>query len=193
MQFKLNEKLLALQEEARRISKEQIAPGAAARDKAKEFPTDLLKICGEKGWMGCLVPEEFGGSDLVNFEKVKTWLGDRSSVGGTPHSQRSLARVRVVLEPDAQSFPIEQIIQETEAALGTPVQAAVKRADESEFARLNATNLMFCEDACRRIRARIELLEGLLDYRIESSHLESLHPHDAVAVVTRGVPGGLQP
>ena len=73
------------------------------------------------------------------------------------------------------------------------LQAAVKRADESEFARLNATNLMFCEDAARRIKARVESLTGILDYRIRASHLESLHPHDAVAVVTRGVPGGLRP
>ncbi len=28
---------------------------------------------------------------------------------------------------------------------------------------------------------------------IQASHLESLHPHDAVAIVTKGIPGGLQP
>ena len=36
-----------------------------------------------------------------------------------------------------------------EAALGTPVQTAVKREDEQAFARLNGRNLMFCEDAPR--------------------------------------------
>ena len=40
-----------------------------------------------------------------------------------------------------------------EAALGTPVQTAVKREDEQAFARLNAANLMFCEDAARRVAA----------------------------------------
>jgi GTP cyclohydrolase I len=32
-----------------------------------------------------------------------------------------------------------------------------------------------------------------VDYRIQASHLESLHPHDAVAVVTKGIVGGLRP
>ncbi len=137
--------------------------------------------------------DEFGGTDLVNFDKVKEWLGTRESLGGTPHSQRSQSSVRVVLESGAESFPIDTLIETIENALGTPVQAAVKRADEAEFARLNAINLMFCEDAARRIKAGIDNLEGITDYRIESSHLESLHPHDAVAIVTRGVPGGLIP
>lgn len=137
--------------------------------------------------------EEFGGSDLVNFDKVRQWLGTREALGGAPHSQRSRATVRVVLEDELDQFPVDLLIEHVEAALGTAVQAAVKRADEAEFARLNAVNLMFCEDAARRIRAGIEKLEGIVDYRIESSHLESLHPHDAVAIVTRGVPGGLKP
>jgi GTP cyclohydrolase I len=77
--------------------------------------------------------------------------------------------------------------------VATPVQAAVKRTDEQEFARLNGENMMFCEDSARRIRAALEQLPGILDYRVQASHLESLHPHDAVAVVTKGLPGGLQP
>jgi GTP cyclohydrolase IB len=29
------------------------------------------------------------------------------------------------------------------------------------------------------------------DFRVKIRHEESLHPHDAVAVITKGVPGGL--
>ena len=46
------------------------------------------------------------------------------------------------------------LIDAVEAALGTPVQTAVKREDEQAFARLNAENLMFCEDAARRVPRR---------------------------------------
>jgi GTP cyclohydrolase I len=52
---------------------------------------------------------------------------------------------------------------------------------------------MFCEDSARRIRQALEQIPEFVDYRIEASHLESLHPHDAVAVVVKGVQGGLQP
>jgi GTP cyclohydrolase I len=58
---------------------------------------------------------------------------------------------------------------------------------------LNGENLMLCEDSARRIRAALDETLELVDYRIQASHLESLHPHDAVAIVTKGIPGGLRP
>ena len=68
----------------------------------------------------------------------------------------------------------------------------MKRSDEQAFARLNGENLMFCEDSARRIRLQLEAEPVFTDYRIQASHFESLHPHDAVAIVTKGIPGGLQ-
>jgi hypothetical protein len=47
---------------------------------------------------------------------------------------------------------------------------------------------MYCEDAVRRIRAALERFEGVRDYRIRAAHLESLHPHDAVAMAVKGIP-----
>ncbi len=67
MDFQLSEELLQLQAEAKQVAEELIAPGARDRDENKVFPHDLLKICGDKGWMGCLVPKEFGGSDIGNL------------------------------------------------------------------------------------------------------------------------------
>ena len=62
----------------------------------------------------------------------------------------------------------------------------MKREDEREFARLNAENPMFCEDAARRLVPAIEALPGVRGYEISVRHLESLHPHDAVATVRGG-------
>ena len=78
------------------------------------------------------------------------------------------------------------MIERLESALKTPVQSAVKREDEQEFARLNASNLMFAEDAVRRLSAALsgdKLFSGLA---CEVAHLESLHPHNAVAKVATG-------
>jgi len=88
--------------------------------------------------------------------------------------------------------PIE-LIDAVEDALQTPVQAAVKREDEQTFAHLNGQNLMFCEDAGRRVRAALEARGDVADYWVRATHEESLHPHDAVSVTTRGVPGGFAP
>ena len=136
--------------------------------------------------------EDFADHRWLSVSQAMRWLGSQGTAA-TPHSQRSHAEVAVVLGPEYEEFPITQLIDAIESAVATPVQAAVKRSDEQEFARLNGENLMFCEDSARRIRAALERIPELVDYRIQASHLESLHPHDAVAIVAKGVPGGLRP
>ena len=74
--------------------------------------------------------------------------------------------------------------------MGTPVQAAVKREDEQAFAELNGRNLMFCEDAARIVKRTLDADPRVSDFRAKIRHEESLHPHDAVAVITKGVPDG---
>ncbi|MEJ5022351.1 acyl-CoA dehydrogenase family protein [Ochrobactrum vermis] len=53
-----------IRDAARQFAQEQLAPGAAARDKAHAFPRAELSEMGELGFLGMLVPEEWGGSDL---------------------------------------------------------------------------------------------------------------------------------
>jgi GTP cyclohydrolase I len=121
---------------------------------------------------------------------VRDWLGTPEGVCATPHAQRSIATVTVRWDADAVDAPLGALIDAVEQALATPVQTAVRRDDEQEFARLNGAHPMYCEDAVRRIRAALEAFDGVADYRIRAAHLESLHPHDAVATATKGVPGG---
>ena len=86
---------------------------------------------------------------------VHDWLASERGLAATPHAQRSRADVRVELRPAFDELPLAALIDAVEQALGTPVQTAVKREDEQAFARLNAENLMFCEDAARRVAAAL--------------------------------------
>ena len=95
------------------------------------------------------------------------------------------------LSGDQVQLPIELLITEIETALNTPVQAAVKRPDEQQFARLNGENLMFCEDAARRIRFALDDLAIVSGFHFEVHHLESLHPRDAVAQISSGIDRGV--
>jgi GTP cyclohydrolase IB len=126
----------------------------------------------------------------VDREAVLAWLGTERGIRATPHSQRSTAEVRVRLLPSFMNFPIVDVIDRIEAALKTPVQSAVKREDEQAFALLNGENLMFCEDAARRMQSALNEDERIADFWVRASHYESLHPHNAVAVAVKGVPGG---
>ena len=98
----------------------------------------------------------------------------------------------VVLSSEGKSLSLEELIVSIEQALGTAVQAAVKREDEQEFARLNGRNLMFCEDAARKMRSVLECDSRIVDYKIEAKHVESLHPHNAVSILVKGVEGGFR-
>mgnify|MGYP004710373513 CR=1 FL=1 len=122
------------------------------------------------------------GRNEVSVDDVRHWIA-RHGTAATPHSQRSVARVRVRVDP-ASSWCIERLLDLVEAALGTASQGPVKRADEQEFARLNGQNLMFVEDAARRLLA--ELQQSYDQGAVEVTHLESLHPHDAYAFVAWG-------
>jgi len=137
--------------------------------------------------------EDFGDRGDVSAEDVLGWLGTENGIVATPHSQRSVAQIKVRLSEDTDSFPLEQLIDVVEDALKTPVQTAVKREDEQEFARLNGQNLMFCEDAARRIQHALNNQVSYQDFWVRVNHLESLHAHNAVSIVTKGLEGGYLP
>lgn len=104
-----------------------------------------------------------------------------------PHSQRSVARVSVQFE---QRVWIEELVELCRAAMMTETQVMVKREDEQAFAELNAANVKFVEDAVRQYYDVLSTDTRIQDFKVVASHLESLHSHDAVAVITKGVNGG---
>lgn len=119
----------------------------------------------------------FGRQPKVEKADVAAWLHQHATLA-TPHSQRSEAEVAVDVNGDGDTLGLLALIDRIEQSVGTPVQTAVKRADEQAFAALNGQNLMFVEDAARRIEAA---LSCHANPRVHVRHLESLHPHDAVA------------
>ncbi|MEO7323792.1 MAG: GTP cyclohydrolase FolE2 [Dokdonella sp.] len=131
---------------------------------------------------------DFARGAPVQHDAVLAWLGSSQGIVATPHSQRSMAKVRVKLAPGFD-FPITDVIDLVERALQTPVQTAVKREDEQAFALANGQNLMFCEDAARRIQQALHADERAADFWVRAAHYESLHPHDAVALATRNAGG----
>ncbi|WP_448549749.1 GTP cyclohydrolase FolE2 [Thalassotalea fusca] len=137
--------------------------------------------------------EKFADQEEISQSIIHEWLGTTEGIVATPHSQRSIGQMKVKLAAHVTQFPIKALIDVTEESLKTPVQAAVKREDEQEFARLNGQNLMFCEDAARHLQHTLNEQTDFSDYWLKINHLESLHAHDAVSITTKGVPGGYRP
>ena len=126
------------------------------------------------------IDQAFSGS-TINKADLMEWAQSQAGSVATPHSQRSYAYIR--LSAGSEDWPdLSSLIFQLEEVIGTPVQTAVKRSDEQEFARLNANNLMFCEDAARRIKNCLEQMSFAKDYWFKVEHQESLHAHNAVVV-----------
>ncbi|HMD62316.1 MAG TPA: GTP cyclohydrolase FolE2 [Opitutaceae bacterium] len=114
---------------------------------------------------------------------------DARGVYAVPHSQRSKARVTLE-EAAGRKIWIEEIQALCLGALGTETQVMVKREDEQAFAELNGAHLKFVEDAARLLYRAFDADRRVRDFQIACSHLESLHSHDAVSVICKGVKGG---
>ena len=119
--------------------------------------------------------------DNLDFQAVVDWMGSEQGINATPHSQRSSAVIKVKLAENQIQVPLQKMIDLVENSLQTAVQAAVKRADEQAFALRNGQNLMFCEDAARRIKQTLSKEPSVHQFHLRVTHHESLHPHDATA------------
>lgn len=125
--------------------------------------------------------EDFSEIPLTK-SAVAAWLGSEEGILATPHSQRSSVECTLRLaEDDNAELPIERSINRIEQTLGTALQTAVKRIDEQAFALANGQNLMFCEDAARRLDKTLRQMPGVTGFQLKVVHAESLHAHDAVA------------
>ncbi|WP_151720116.1 GTP cyclohydrolase FolE2 [Gemmobacter serpentinus] len=103
----------------------------------------------------------------------------------TPHSQRSVARLSLVVEKGSPLW-FEDVIDLCRSAIPTETQVMVKREDEQAFAELNAANPIFVEDAARLFCQALRRDPRIGDFRVLASHQESLHSHDAVSLLTEG-------
>jgi len=115
---------------------------------------------------------------------------DTRGIYALAHSQRSKTRLRVEIA-GGKKLTIEDLHAHCITALRTETQVMVKREDEQAFAELNGAHLKFVEDAARLVYEQLNADQRIKDFQVACSHLESLHSHDAVSVICKGLPGGM--
>ena len=84
MDFGYTEEQLMIQDVARRIAQERIAPSAEHFDKTGEFPLENIQLLGENGLMGIEVPEEYGGARMDPISYVLAMI--EVAAGDAAHS-----------------------------------------------------------------------------------------------------------
>ena len=64
MDFNLTEEQELIQKTARDFAKDHLRPGVIERDGKAEFPKDQIKMRGELGFLGMMIPEKYGGAGM---------------------------------------------------------------------------------------------------------------------------------
>ena len=131
---------------------------------------------------------EYSSACPCSFELAEHARETRG-VAAIPHSQRSEASITVELQDE---LSIEALVELAREALKTETQVMVKREDEQAFAEMNGAYQKFVEDAARLLYEQLNKNESIRDFVIRCVHMESLHSHDAVSRICKGIPGGLR-
>lgn len=114
---------------------------------------------------------------------------DIREVVAIPHSQRSVAHLTLELN---EAIFVEDLVDLCLDALKTETQVMVRREDEQAFAELNGAYQKFVEDAARLLFDKLNPHPAVKDFVVRCVHMESLHSHDAVSRICKGVPCGLR-
>lgn len=131
---------------------------------------------------------EYSSACPCSFE-LSEHARDTREVASIPHSQRSVASMTIELNED---LFIEELVQHCRDALMTETQVMVKREDEQAFAEMNGAYQKFVEDAARLLYEQLDDEKRIRDFVIRCVHMESLHSHDAVSRICKGVKNGLR-
>jgi GTP cyclohydrolase I len=154
------------------------------------YPVVFETIIGEHGTIQHFMHLDFEYSSACPCSyELSVHANLQKGVAAVPHSQRSVAKIS--LRYDGHLW-IEDVVAMCQQALQTETQVMVKREDEQAFAELNAANLKFVEDAVRLLYNELNVHEQISDFRIFASHQESLHSHDAISMLVKGVPNGFE-
>jgi GTP cyclohydrolase IB len=104
------------------------------------------------------------------------------SKGKSAHNQRSRVTVKI------QSGPliwIEDLIDIIETCASSPIYTVLKRSDEKYVMDHAHENPRFVEDIVREIASRIEQIEGVSWFSVESENMESIHNHNVYAYIEK--------
>ena len=78
----MTENLAMIKESAKQFAHSRILPNVMDWDERQHFPVDVMKEMGQHGFLGVLVPEEYGGSGL-EYQAYITVIEEIAKVCGS--------------------------------------------------------------------------------------------------------------
>ncbi|OGH59319.1 MAG: GTP cyclohydrolase [Candidatus Lindowbacteria bacterium RIFCSPLOWO2_12_FULL_62_27] len=99
------------------------------------------------------------------------------------HNQRTQVKAAVEM---AETIWIEELIDLVESEGSSEVYPLLKRPDEKFVTEASYRNPKFVEDVVRDIALKFDADPRVASYRIECESLESIHSHNAYAIISSG-------
>lgn len=163
-----------------------------------EFPYFIEKVAPVSGAKGlqeyiCRFEGSLGGSaassDFVLAVKVPVTTlcpcsREISSYGA--HNQRSVVSLSVRFEGFVW---IEDLVDVAEKSASCALYPLLKRKDEKYVTEYAYDNPRFVEDVVRECALLLEAMEGVCWYRVETENFESIHNHNAYALIEKDTNG----
>lgn len=140
--FQLTEQQLKVQQTAKKIAQEYIAPIAKEVDKTERFPRETINKLAEAGILGCAYPREYGGmgGDFLSFvlamEEISKVCGSTGSIVST-HSGVSTYCIQLFGTEEQKRKYLPKMIQGhlmgfalTEADAGSDASGIMTKAEK---------------------------------------------------------------
>lgn len=99
------------------------------------------------------------------------------------HNQRGLVTYAIRFSDPVW---IEDAVELVERSASSELYSLLKRPDEKEVTERAYDNPVFVEDLVRNVAARSNQQETITWYRVEAENFESIHNHNAYAVIEKG-------
>ena len=147
-----------------------------------EFPYFLTKsapVSGHRAEKGDAFKLRVGA--VVPIQTLCPCSKEISAYGA--HNQRAFAKIELEAH---EMIWLEEIASIADAGASAPVYGLLKRPDEKFVTEKAYDNPRFVEDAVREIALRLENDSRIDWYRAEVESVESIHNHNAFAVVEKG-------
>ena len=93
MRLELTETQALIRNTARAFARERVAPGARDRDRAGQFPAELLSEMAELGLLGVNVPAEYGGAEAGAISYALAMMEIAEACASTPGVRASSVNI----------------------------------------------------------------------------------------------------
>ncbi len=101
------------------------------------------------------------------------------------HNQRGIVTFGVRF---GEPIWIEDLIGLVESCASSQLYSLLKRPDEKEVTQRAYDNPVFVEDLVRNVAVKFDAQPNILWYRIEAENFESIHNHNAYAMIVKESP-----